>query len=214
MKNIFLLSALLFISCENSFAQNPDAWIEKGNQSFYQKDYNGALQYFKNATASDKTNQFTQAIYNSGNTFYQLKKYDEAIKKYQEFISVSTSNELKALSFFNIGNCYLTKNDLPNSITAFKNALKLNPQDEDARYNLSYAISKLNGRNKKEDESPTPDSAPSKNEKKKSEPENKNMSKEDLDKLLKSLSQAESNTLNGVKQDQYKTNKKKSTKNW
>jgi len=43
----------------------------------------------------------------------------------------------------NIGNSLLKSQKLEESVNAYKNGLKLNPNDADTKYNLSYALSLL-----------------------------------------------------------------------
>jgi tetratricopeptide (TPR) repeat protein len=51
---------------------------------------------------------------------------------------------VKAQSFYNLGDCYLQQKNYEAAIVAFKQALKINPRDEDARYNLSFAAAIVN----------------------------------------------------------------------
>ena len=47
-------------------------------------------------------------------------------------------------AWHNIGNSLLMEQDLENAIEAYKSALRANPTNEAARYNLSYALRMLN----------------------------------------------------------------------
>ena len=46
-------------------------------------------------------------------------------------------------SYYNIGNSLYRMGKLPESILAYTQALKLNPNDEDAKYNLEFVRAKL-----------------------------------------------------------------------
>ncbi len=212
MKSFLLFITIYYLaSAKIATAQTPAELIEKGNQLYYQKDFLSALNYFQTAIKNDKAHQYSLAIFNSANSFYQLKKYDEAIKKYTEYISTPVSNEMNEQTQFNIGNCYLSMGNLAMCVTAYKSALKLNPNDEEARYNLAYAIAKLSGNQKPKQEISNPSPA-KKEEKKKPQLENQNMPPEDLKKLLQSLAQSETGTLKNEKQQSVR--RKKSGKTW
>ena len=48
-------------------------------------------------------------------------------------------SEDKADAFHNLGNVFLSQKKYEQSITAYKEALKLRPNDMDTKYNLAYA---------------------------------------------------------------------------
>ena len=60
------------------------------------------------------------------NHFFQLSKQ-------------TTDKELLSKINHNLGNSYLESKKYEESVKAYKQALKNNPKDEDARYNLAYA---------------------------------------------------------------------------
>ncbi|MCZ6821011.1 MAG: tetratricopeptide repeat protein [Calditrichaeota bacterium] len=51
--------------------------------------------------------------------------------------------KLQAQSYYNLGNTHFRMGKLPVSILYYKKAIKLNPKDEDAKYNLEYVRAKL-----------------------------------------------------------------------
>jgi tetratricopeptide (TPR) repeat protein len=44
---------------------------------------------------------------------------------------------------YNTGNTYMSEQQWQQAVDAYKQALRKNPQDADAKYNLSYALAKL-----------------------------------------------------------------------
>ena len=71
----------------------------------------------------------------------QQKKYKAAIEQYE---GIATDNKnLEAASYYNAGVSYSKQKDLPNSIEAYKAALRINPNDNEARENLQKALSEL-----------------------------------------------------------------------
>jgi len=49
------------------------------------------------------------------------------------------SKEMKAKAYHNLGNSYMQQKEWGKSVDAYKDALKINPSDQDTKYNLAYA---------------------------------------------------------------------------
>ena len=75
---------------------------------------------------------------------YKQGKIEEAEKQFQSIASDKNMNdEQKAMLYHNYGNSLLKDQKYEESINAYKNSLKLNPKDNDTRYNLAYAKARL-----------------------------------------------------------------------
>jgi Ca-activated chloride channel family protein len=77
-----------------------------------------------------------QKIYNTGNAYYKAKKYDEAIKAYEQAQGID-----EAARLHNIGNSYFQKNNLDKAIDSYEKVLKIK-EDKDTRFNLELAKEK------------------------------------------------------------------------
>ena len=119
-------------------------------------------------------------------------------------MSNAPSKEDKSKSFYNKGVVLQNNKKLPECIEAYKNALKLNPQDEDARQNLQKALQQQKQEEKKEDKDKKKDKKPKDDKKQKDKPkeEEKNqqpkpqpskLTKQDAEEKLKALLQQEKN---------------------
>src|SRR5206468_3608466 len=64
-------------------------------------------------------------------------------QQYQDVIAHKPNSAVASKAYHNLGNSLLKSKKYPESIDAFKNALKSNPSDNDTRYNLAYAQSML-----------------------------------------------------------------------
>jgi len=114
--------------------------VKKGNDLYIEKKYDQALTKYQDALLSDPENERIQ--FNVANTLYWKKKYEEALKEYQKVIGTEEL-ELEQQSYFNLGNALYRMGKLPESILAYQQALKLDPDDMDAKYNLEYVRRKL-----------------------------------------------------------------------
>jgi tetratricopeptide (TPR) repeat protein len=80
--------------------------------------------------------QSETALFATANQAYAKAQYAEAIEKYEKVASQGfASSEL----FFNLGNAYYKSKNYPKAILNFEKAVKLNPHDDDANFNLKLA---------------------------------------------------------------------------
>ena len=75
-------------------------------------------------------------IFQSANEFYSNGNYEQAIKHYKEILE---NNHESAALYFNLGNAYYKINEFPAAILYYEKALRLDPADEDTRFNLRLA---------------------------------------------------------------------------
>ncbi|NIN01734.1 MAG: tetratricopeptide repeat protein [candidate division Zixibacteria bacterium] len=76
------------------------------------------------------------ALFKKGNESYEEGKFDEAIEEYENILNLGVKN---FRVFYNLGNAYFRQNELGKSILNYRRALVLEPRDEDAQANLSFA---------------------------------------------------------------------------
>jgi len=121
-----------------SFAQNAKEEIIKGNAAYKKKDFTSAENFYRGALKIADNN--TTASYNLGNALYRKDNTDQAAQAYDNTIQNSRDNITKEKAYYNKGVAYQKARKLPECINAYKNALMLLPQDEDARQNLQRAL--------------------------------------------------------------------------
>lgn len=111
--------------------------IREGNDLYDRKQFSDAeISYRKALEAADEP---VRAKFNLGDALYQQERYDEAAGQYEGAASSAEEATVRAQAFHNLGNALLKGRKLQESIEAYKQALKLDPKDEDTRYNLEYA---------------------------------------------------------------------------
>lgn len=81
-----------------------------------------------------------ETAYNLGNSVYLQQRNDEAIRQYEAAIAAAHDPALKSRAWYNLGNAHYQQQAYDKSVQAFKEALKLNPADDDARNNLMLAM--------------------------------------------------------------------------
>ncbi|MEO5673369.1 MAG: tetratricopeptide repeat protein [Chitinophagales bacterium] len=200
---------LMLACCSNiaAFAQSPASLIEKGNQSYSIMKFEDAEKYYEIARKADKSRQYHLIDFNLAGIYYQKKDYDASIGLYSQFITNTRDHALQSRAYYNTGNCYLAQKNYRKAIATFVESLKLNPKNEDARYNLSYVITLLGGseNNSTSAESDEPD----KKDSKQKSPPLKPLTPEEQERLQKLLSESE------MKNEPVKKEaKKKLVKDW
>ena len=83
--------------------------------------------------------EYFNASFNLADAVYKQERYDESTSFFESLIDNARNDKELAYINHNLGNSLLKENKIDLSIEAFKNSLRLNPDDEDTRYNLAYA---------------------------------------------------------------------------
>jgi Ca-activated chloride channel family protein len=111
--------------------------IRQGNKNYETKNLPKAeIEYRKALQLSPKSQV---ANYNLGNSLYEQNKFQESKEYFAKSASLASDKMTKAKSYHNLGNALYKNNETDEAIKAYENALKLNPQDMDTKYNLALA---------------------------------------------------------------------------
>lgn len=138
---LFAVAGVSFYSA-SLFAQGAGRQqVLEGNRKYAEGKYDEANDSYRDAEIDNPGSPIVK--FNIGDVLYQKKNYEEALKAYQDAIQKSDDLKLQAQGYYNIGNTLYRLNKWPESILAYQQALKLDPNDEDAKYNLEYVRAKL-----------------------------------------------------------------------
>ena len=140
-KSLTIVSAGSLFFYFGSHAQQVDQTILKGNNLYKQKQYEPAAKAYDEALAKDPANR--TARFNKANTTYRLSKPDEAVKEFSDLAFKDRAPEEKSGAYYNEGVVLSNQKKLEESIEAYKNSLRQNPNDKDARENLQKALLEL-----------------------------------------------------------------------
>lgn len=193
----FVLSSLL------SLAQQENKFIREGNKQYKENKFAEAEQNYLKAMEKNASNSISN--FNLGNAFYKQEKHEEALQQFNTFANSSTDKEKQAKAYHNIGNTYLKTEKLEEAVKAYKQSLKLNPKDEDTRYNLAYALEKLKQQQQQQNQNQQQNQQDKQEEKKEEQKQDQKnqeqqqqqqnqMSKEEAKRMLEALQNEEKNT--------------------
>ena len=126
--------------------------LKKANALYKEKKYKEASQSYQKALQLNQKN--STAHFNNGNSLYGQKNKEAARKEFDQATKWSADKQAKSNAQYNMGNTYMDEQKWEEAIVYYKNALKLNADDQDAKYNLSYALAmkKKEDQNKKKDQ--------------------------------------------------------------
>jgi tetratricopeptide (TPR) repeat protein len=129
---------ILLLFALKASAQTAQGYISKGNEAYLQLNFPLAEAQYRQALNISPRN--VEAKYNLANALMQQKKFGEAIEYYTQ-VTAAEDRNLRAAAHYNAGVSYSKQKDLPNSIEAYKAALRINSNDKEARENLQKALS-------------------------------------------------------------------------
>lgn len=121
----------------NAQAQTDRREVRGGNRDYKKADYAAAEIDYKKALVKDSTSVAAQ--YNLANTLYKLENWQEAEKYAGKALDSLSRSPRAADAFYNSGDIYLQQRRWSEAIEAFKESLRRNPGDMDAKSNLAYA---------------------------------------------------------------------------
>ena len=136
------------ISIATLSAQQVNRTIKSGNDAYKKGDFSTAVKDYKKAVEKNPKNNV--AHFNLGNALEKSKNVDDANKQYDEIINNNADADLSSKAFYNKGVTLANAKKLPEAINAFKQTLRLSPEDKDARENLQKALNELKQQQQKQ----------------------------------------------------------------
>ncbi len=133
--------AVLFIilaACpENIFAQAEKSLIREGNRLYHKDQFDESELSYRRAL--EKNEESLQARFNLGNSLYKQERFDEAVSYFGELAEEIDDPLNRSRVYHNLGNSMIMSQQIEQSIEAYKEALRNNPDDPETRYNLAFA---------------------------------------------------------------------------
>ncbi len=136
MRRLLIIPTLLLMPAA-VWAQKERADIRQGNRAYYEGKYPEAEVGYKRAL--EKNISSYEANFNLAGALYKQGRYDDAAATYQRLVQDGTDLERQASAYYNMGNTLVKQRKLDEAIEAYKNALRLVPDDKEAKFNLAYA---------------------------------------------------------------------------
>ena len=212
---------LLLLTTLTVSAQTDRQYVRQGNKLYRGGDYPNAEVSYRKAVEKNARNP--QAAFNLGNALMAQKKDSAAIEQFEHAAKLETNPLRKAQAYHNMGVICQTHRMYGEAIEAYKNALRLNPNDDETRYNLVLCKhqQQKQDQNKQNQQNENQKNDDKKDQQKKEEDKQKKqeqpkpqMSKENAEQLLNAAIQNEKQTQDKMKKAQQKPQRRTIQKNW
>lgn len=214
-KSKYILFTLLLLMAADVSAQKAERdYIRKGNHFFKDSVFVDAeVNYRKALEVNPKS---TVSMYNLGNTLSQQQKAKDAMEQYVAATKIEKDKMKLAHIYHNMGVLLQAGKDYGKAVDAYKMSLRNNPRDNETRYNLALAQKLLKDQQQNQDQNKDQDKDKEDQQKKQDQeqqdqkkqdqqqppkPEKKEneMSKENAEQLLNSVTQDEKDVQDKVK---------------
>ena len=222
------MTLLMLMTAMAANAQNDRDYIREGNRNFRSGKFAEAEVSYRKSIEKNPRNP--QAAYNLGNALFAQKKDSAAVVAYESGVQLEPSAIRKSMGYHNMGVVCQSHKMFSEAIEAYKNALRLNPKDDEARYNLEICKKQQkNQQNKqnqdkqdqKKDDKGKDQKKDQQKEKQKQDKDkqqqnkDKNkMSKDNAEQLLNAAIQQEKNTQKRMKDKMQQPRSRQLDKNW
>jgi len=230
MKKILIVALLGFPLALQ--AQGERKYIREGVRAYDKSEYNDAEIEFRKAEEENSDSYI--AKYNTTTALYQQQNMDEAGKRFSELMAEAPNQKEEAKLLHNMGNVLVQEQKYQEAADAYKKSLRLNPSDDDTRYNLAYALEKLrekqqqqqqNQDNKdkqenqqqdqqKQDDKQQGNQDQQQEQKQQQQQQPQELSKEDAERLLNAILQKEKDVKEEVDKKKVTGAKVKTDKDW
>ncbi|MDR1591349.1 MAG: tetratricopeptide repeat protein [Prevotellaceae bacterium] len=231
MKRTFALLLLMAVASLLS-AQKESRAVNKGNTLYKKEKYTEAEQHYRQGIEANR--QSYAAVFNLGDALYRQEKYPEALEQFKQAAVLAGDNKKRvAASCHNAGNALLQSGQIEQSIAAYKEALRNNPEDDESRYNLAAAqrLLKQQQQNQNQNQNQQQQQEEQKQEDKKQQEQQQQdqqeqqeqqqqqqnpeqISKEQAQQILEALQQDEKEVQQKVKEKQKKAKRYNVEKEW
>jgi len=135
MKKLFMLIVLVSSTAAASSSQ-----LKEGNRQFKNNNYDKALKLYEDALID--TPYSSVLNFNAGDAAYQMGDFPKAEKYFTEAVQ-SADLKIKTASHYNLANTYFYQRKWTQAVDAYKQILRIDPTDKDAKYNLGIALRAL-----------------------------------------------------------------------
>lgn len=128
----------------------------RANEAFQRGDFEEAVRLYQQAIDQDPDN--ARLYFNLGNALSKLGSTEEALNAFDEFKRRSSDSQQQSLADYNSGRLLSDKEQYEDALSFYRDALRKNPNDEDARHNFELAQRKLMEQAQQQQPEPDPQS--------------------------------------------------------
>ena len=138
-KALHILLVMLFVATGAAAQRMPErAQVRKGTREYHKGNYEEAIKRYGTALTL-APGQF-EATYDLGNALYKAEMYDRAEQTMmQAAADTLRSDAERAEAWYNLGNARFKQQKYQEALESYRQSLRLNPDDMEAKYNRAEA---------------------------------------------------------------------------
>lgn len=136
--HILLLVAVLAVADAAAAQQMPErSAVRSGNRQFHKGNYETSIERYRKALTHAPG--LFEATYDLGNALYEAERYDQAEQTLRQAAADTLRTETeRAEAFYNLGNAQFRQQKYKEALESYKQSLRFNPADMEAKYNYAY----------------------------------------------------------------------------
>jgi len=228
MKRSLTFIAVIALSMA-SFSQTAVKQVRKGNKAYEKKNFKEAEINYRKSLQKDST--YFRGRFNLADALYKQQQYEKAAGIFNDLSQKDIDKKTKAKVYHNLGNSILQnalssdtispqnkQEKLKQSISAYKNSLRNQPEDKESKYNLEYAKKLLTRLQQQKQQQQQPQNKQQQQQKqqqqKQQQQQQKQISKQDAEKMLEALKNDEQKTQEKLQKQKVQAVKLKNEKDW
>ena len=137
-KPLYITLLLLFTAAAVQAQRLPErSLVRKGTRQYNKGNYEQAIGRYEEALKA-APGQF-EATYDLGNALYKAERFDRAEQTMMQAAADSLRSDTeRAEAFYNLGNARFKQQKYKEALESYKQSLRLNPGDMEAKYNYAY----------------------------------------------------------------------------
>ena len=132
-----ILLAPLLLKAQSQYAEQ----LRAGNSAYTDSNYTQAEEAYRKSAADDPSS--AKAAFNLGDALYRQERYEEAIEAFEKSYGKQSDPQQQSKSLQNLGNAHYQLKNYPEAAKAYGESLKLDPENEEARYNMAQALRRI-----------------------------------------------------------------------
>jgi Ca-activated chloride channel family protein len=129
--------APLLLKAQSQYAEQ----LRAGNSAYTDSNYTQAEEAYRKSAADDPSS--AKAAFNLGDALYRQERYEEAIEAFEKSYGKQSDPQQQSKSLQNLGNAHYQMKNYPEAAKAYGESLKLDPENEEARYNMAQALRRI-----------------------------------------------------------------------
>ena len=141
-----VLAAAVVVSPSAAAAQPGRSDVQEGNRLYHEGRYDEAHRKYLEALRAAPDSPVIR--FNDANALYQTDEFARAADAYRGAIeaadpALEDDSAMDARAWYNLGNAFFRQQQVEDALEAYKEALRRDPADTDAKHNLEVALQQL-----------------------------------------------------------------------